>query len=145
MRRFLSILILALSALVARASSDLDALLRLLEHRKVSFAFTCVLKTDVPVNYEGTVLAQGACFVMKANGVESYCDGNSVALVDRKTKEVYVEDATGLEEFLKANFASVTDLVLKDVQTSDVADEDISTFRFDLSKLDSTWIVTDLR
>ena len=75
--------------------------------------------------------------------MEVYCDGLTRWTVDIKSKEVYVEDAGGIEEVLSYR-DSVSGLKLSHIRYSELSD-DLSAFTFDTSALDSSWIVTDLR
>ena len=63
--------------------------------------------------------------------------------VDPAEKEVYIERSTGVKEAF-AYSDSVKELKISEVQYSSAKGE-VKSFRFDTSKLDSSWVVTDLR
>ena len=75
--------------------------------------------------------------------MEIYNDGTTRWAVDRESKEVYVEEAEGLEELI-AWQESLTDLKITEVKYLPLL-EDLSEFRFDTAALDASWVVTDLR
>lgn len=144
MKRFLSVISLFFFAISLCAQTDVDKLVILLEEGRVSLNFECRLKGDVPLDLSGSVVAQGDCFHMQANGVESFCDGRTVVMLDREKKEAYVDSASGIRDFLIANYGMVADLKMSNVSKTE-ASGDFSPFVFDLSALDNSWVVTDLR
>lgn len=144
MKKFAIILATILLALPAYSQNGADVLLKLLESgKRVSLAFSCRVKGDIPLDLSGTVLAQGECFHMAANGVESYCDGTTVVMLDTNAREAYVESAKGLRSFLLANLGAIENVELKDVVIGDPSD-DLAPFKYELSRLDSSWVITDL-
>lgn len=145
MKKFAIILAALFLTLPSFAQSGVETLLKLLESgRRVSLAFSCRVKGDIPLDLSGTVVAQGECFRLEANGIESYCDGMNVVMLDRNAKEAYVESAKGLRAYLLANFGSLENLELRDVVSAEPS-EDLTIFKYELSGLDSSWVVTDLR
>ena len=145
MKRFILILLLALAAgLTARAQVELSEVVGRLGYNRIMAEFSCSIKKDVVIECRGTALAQENRFVVKANGIEAYCNGSRLVLVDPVAKEVYVESAAGLEKFLQSNMGSVTDLRFYELRFLDKS-EDLSVFEFNTESLDSSWIVTDLR
>ena len=63
----------------------------------VSFRYSFVIKTlssSGKVTGEGSVLMQGASYHLQGNGMEVWCDGNSVWTADLSSKEVVIEPAT---------------------------------------------------
>lgn len=144
MKKFAIIFAALFLTLPTFAQSGADGLLKLLDSgKRFSVTFTCRVKGDIPLELSGTVLAQGECFHMAANGVESYCDGKTVIMLDANAREAYVESAKGLRSYLLANIGAIENLELKDVAISDPSD-DLAPFKYELSRLDSSWVITDL-
>ncbi len=105
--------------------------------------YECVTRGPAPLHLQGTLALQGNCYLAKGNGMEIYCDGITRWTVDPEEKEVYIEDAGGIQEILEGD-NSLESLSIKNLkyipQTGGLRD-----FRFDTSSLDSSWVVTDLR
>lgn len=114
-----------------------------LDSNRVSFTYSCTMTEDVPVKLDGTILAQGSCYLAKGNGLEIYSDGITRWTVDPQAKEVYIEVSGGIEEVLD-NSDAVKDLKISNLIYSPYQ-EDVETFTFDTSILDSSWVITDLR
>jgi hypothetical protein len=110
---------------------------------RVSLHYDCVFTQDAPVHLTGVLTIQAPCYRAVGNGMEIYNDGTTRWAVDRESKEVYVEEAEGLEE-LTAWQESLTDLKITEVKYLPLL-EDLSEFRFDTAALDASWVVTDLR
>ena len=145
MKRILTTLILVVLGTSIWAQNSLSDIAGRLGDFRIKAEFSCEIKTEeAPVTCKGTALAQENMFVVKANGIEAYCDGKVLAMVDPEEKEVYLQDAEGLEEYLKANIGSVTKLKFQELRYLDKSD-DISPFTFDVKGLDRKWTVTDLR
>lgn len=145
MKRFILILLIASAAgLSARAQVELSEVVGRLGYNRITAEFSCGIKKDVIIECRGTALAQENRFVVKANGIEAYCNGSRLVIVDPAAKEVYVESAAGLEKFLQSNMGNVTDLRFYELRFSDKS-SDFSVFEFNTESLDSSWIVTDLR
>lgn len=146
MNRVLSILIALLSfSLVSSGQTEkIDALLPLLESKRIVLDYDCIITGDngVPVSYTGNLTAQQGCYVLKGNGVEIYCDGGTRWTIDPKSKEVYIEYAEGLDDIL-SNRKYITKLVIANVRQHPFADA--ADFTFSTGELDSSWVVTDLR
>lgn len=144
MKKIAIILASLFLVLPSYAQNGVEGLLKLLESgRRVSLSFNCRVKGEIPLDLSGTVLAQGDCFHLMANGIESFCDGKTVIMLDSNAKEAYVESAKGLRSYLLANFGALENLELKDVVSKDPSD-DLTPFKYELSSLDSSWVVTDL-
>lgn len=114
-----------------------------IDSNRVSFTYSCTMAEDMPVKLDGSILAQGSCYLAKGNGLEIYSDGKTRWTVDREAKEVYIEIAGGIKEILD-NSDAVKDLKISNVKYLPLQ-EGKDTFVFDTSKLDSSWVVTDLR
>ena len=145
MKRILTSLFLVVLSATMFAQNSLTDIAGRLDRFRIKAEFSCEVTTDgAPLACKGTALAQDDSFIVKANGIEAYCDGKVLAMVDPEEKEVYLQDAEGLEEYLKANIGSVTKLKFQELRYLDKSD-DISPFTFDVKGLDRKWTVTDLR
>lgn len=138
---FLAILSMTFTAL-AQNKSQIAEILSKTEGNRVSLNYSCTLKGSAPIQLEGTLVIQGTCFLAKGNGMEVYCDGNDRWTVDPEAREVYIEKAESVEELLK-HTDEISDLKLSSVKYSSPGDAAI--FSFDTKRLDSSWVVTDLR
>ena len=140
--------ILLMLAPVLQAQVPVEAIRAALAANRLSFQFNCQIVTDLaPVNCQGEALAQGNSYRVCANGMEFYCDGTTRWTVDRESKEVYIESAAGVEEFLAAPekyLGALSQLDYSSLQRLPFS-EDLSAFTFDTGSLDATWVVTDLR
>ena len=135
--------VLALTASAQSVQEQVAGIAAHLETNRISLRYDCTFTQDAPVKLTGTLLVQGTRYQAKGNGMEIYCDGETRWTVDPASKEVYVEEAGGLDE-LMAWGDSLTDLKLSDVRYLPLS-EDVSAFRFDTAALDDDWVVTDLR
>ncbi len=121
----------------------------------VKISDTADLRGNALISYQGTA------YMMKGNGVESYCDGKSIWLLDMEAREVYIEPVTPetekymldlaaelsvLEDKSEAEFLSPegqkVQIRVKSIKKTD--GKDISSFRPNMD-FDSSWVVTDLR
>lgn len=139
MKRSVIIVILSLFCLVAGAQ-DLDAVRKKLDVSRVRVNYSFVMQK---VHCSGTITVQIPCFKASGNGIDVYSDGISRWTVDPESKEVYIENAEGPDDYLKY-LLDIEDLKLSDLVSSPISD-DLEMFVFDVSKLDSSWVVTDLR
>lgn len=98
----------------------------------------------VQVLLNGKALVQGECYRIEGNGVEIYCDGKAVWIVDRKAKEVYVESPASLQDFVASRISSIRDFNLSDTKTAPALDNP-GEFTFSTDSLGPEWVVTDLR
>lgn len=145
MKRFISFAAAVVLSLPIWAQNNLDDILHRLNDFRIKAEFSCSIDNDdIRMDCQGSALAQGKCFIVKANGMEIYCDGTSLVIVDPAEKEVYIQDATGLESYLKENMSAVSGLKFQELRYLDKSG-DMSPFRFDTGKLSSDWTVTDLR
>lgn len=139
MKRSVIIVILSLFCLAAGAQ-DLDAVRKKLDVSRVRVNYSFVMQK---VHCSGTITVQIPCFKASGNGIDVYSDGISRWTVDPESKEVYIENAEGPDDYLKY-LLDIEDLKLSDLVSSPISD-DLEMFVFDVSKLDSSWVVTDLR
>ena len=144
MKKWLLPLLAALLPLsLAAQEQQLSDIASHLGANRVSLHYDCVFTQDAPVHLTGTLTIQAPCYRAVGNGMEIYNDGTTRWAVDRESKEVYVEEAEGLEELI-AWQESLTDLKITEVKYLPLQ-EDLSEFRFDTAALDASWVVTDLR
>ena len=134
---------LAQSPLDGKVKEQVQTILQRLQTERVSLKYKMVLDSDPAIHLEGSLILEGNCYLALGNGLEIYSDGTSRWTVDPQEKEVYIEDSTGVNEAF-AYSDSVKELKISEVKYSPAKGED-SSFRFDTSKLDSSWVVTDLR
>ncbi|MCQ2176538.1 MAG: hypothetical protein MJY41_01195 [Bacteroidales bacterium] len=148
MKRIVIALLALFASCMAFGQTELaQTLLGKLNTHKVSFSYSCTVNLDVPMKSSGTITAQQNSYRLTTAGMDIYCDGTTRWTVDTATKEVYIENATGLREYLADTQRYLDNL--SDIELSDVKVEPVDTregiFRFDEKSLDSSWVVTDLR
>lgn len=145
MKRILTSLFLVVLSATMFAQNSLTDIAGRLDRFRIKAEFSCEVTTDgAPLACKGTALAQDDSFIVKANGIEAYCDGKTLTIVDPAEKEVYIQDAEGLEDYLKANIGSVSKLKFSELRYLDKSDDN-TPFIFETKKLDKNWTVTDLR
>ena len=135
--------VLALTASAQSVQEQVAGIAAHLETNRISLRYDCTFTQDAPLKLSGTLTVQGDCYRASGNGMEIYCDGTTRWTVDPQSKEVYIETSGGLEELLPYR-DSLTELKLSEVKYQPLS-EDLSVFVFDVSALDSSWVVTDLR
>ena len=134
---------LAQSPLDGKVKEQVQTILQRLQTERVSLKYKMVLDSDPAIHLEGSLTLEGNCYLAVGNGLEIYSDGSTRWTVDPAEKEVYIERSTGVKEAF-AYSDSVKELKISEVQYSSAKGE-MKSFRFDTSKLDSSWVVTDLR
>lgn len=168
MKRLITFAALLLSALCAHAQGGMEMLAEVWQNSRISFSYNCETKvSDVPVKIAGSAVIQDFCYVRKDNGLEIYNDGVTKWTVDSDAGEVYIETSGGRDEFfglagsylnglsdLKYGTDQIsgsfldngvrTDFKAYGIKTEPKSDK-LDVFRFDVSGLDSSWVVTDLR
>ncbi len=110
---------------------------------------------------DAVIIFQDTAYTMSGNGIESYCDGETVWTLDLVAKEVYIESITpDLKAYMKDLAKKLISMKDKS-ETSFLSPEgqevrirvisikksdgkDVSSFR-PTQKFDSSWVVTDLR
>lgn len=115
------------------------------------------------VTGNGKVTIQDNCFHATGNGLETFCDGRTRWTVDTEAREVCIEDCYGINEYVSM-LSSVSDFKpsgnsyegrmdhegqtvlfkLSSIRKKEKT-EDLSAFRFDVTGLDKSWVITDLR
>ena len=150
MRKAALILLLALCPLLRSAAQDIpegqigEIVRKLSSGQRVSLRYRCSTDGLAPVELSGTLLLQGNCYRAEGNGTEIYCDGSTRWTVDREDREVYIENSGGIREVMQYR-DSIGSLDISEVRYMTPSDDDTGEFRFDISSLDSSWVVTDLR
>jgi len=145
MKRILSSIILGLALCTgAGAQVSIEEIIPMLSTNLVKASFSCTVGQTVGVNYSGTVIAQENCFAVKANGLESYCDGEKLVVVDPESHEIYIERATGLSDYLKDNIKELRDLKFSELRFLP-KEKDPGFFKYPTDSLGSGWVITDLR
>lgn len=128
--------------------SIITEILSMISTHRVDVSYSCEINvSETTVSVEGHITAQQNYYYVSGNGLDIYCDGQSRWTVDREAREVYIEQACGLEEFISdpdSYLGALSDLKIKDVKYSSLEDG-ASIFRFDTKSLDNSWVVTDLR
>lgn len=139
----LPLLALSLTLCAAAQEPQLAEIASHLQTNRISLHYDCTYTEDTPVKLSGVLTIQAPCYRAVGNGMEIYNDGSTRWTVDVKSREVYIEQAEGLEELI-AWEESLSELKITEVKYLPL-EEDTSTFRFDTAALDSSWVVTDLR
>lgn len=128
--------------------SIITEILSMVPNHRVDASYSCEMSiADANVTVTGRITAQQNYYFVSGNGLDIYCDGESRWTVDSEAREVYIEKACGLEEFLSdpdTYLGALSDLKIKNVKYSS-PESDLSLYRFDTKSLDSSWVVTDLR
>ena len=147
MKRIVIALMALIATSVAFGQNTIADLAGKLDSHKITLNYSCTVKFDVPMKSTGTVTVQQNSYKLSTAGVDIYCDGESRWTVDPSAKEVYIENATGVKEFLSDPQRYLD--CLSDVELSNVViaplESGNSTFCFNEKALDSSWVVTDLR
>lgn len=128
--------------LVAQTADDIDEILRRAKTERVTLNYSCTIPSFFVGKIQGKLVVQGDCYYAEGYGFRIYCDGGTRWTIDRQAKELTIEKAYGIAEVLMLRDA-VTKLEISDVQYSPQSES--SVFSFDVSTLDSSWIITDLR
>jgi outer membrane lipoprotein-sorting protein len=142
-RVFIAMLLLLAAQCAFSQSAQIKAIMEKRNTNRVSLDYSCTFTRQAPLKLDGTLLIQGDCYLAKGNGMEIYCNGKTRWTVDPESREVYIENAGGIAELMKYK-DSMTGLSVSNVKYSPLS-EDIDTFTFNTRKLDSSWVVTDLR
>ncbi len=159
---------LLLCALAGAQDGPLAKVEALLEGSRISFNYSYEVLEGLPVKGSGAAVLQGNSYVLTEGTAGVFCNGTDRWTVDTASKEVYIEAAGGendifgnvssiLRKFEGLRFdgktlsgkatlpdgrrISCTATILK--RTPESADG--SFFVYDTSRLDSSWVITDLR
>lgn len=82
------VLILGLSAYGQNIVSDFVSTLG---GKCADFSYSYSLSGQVPLSGNGTIKLQGDSFIMKGDGLDIYCDGDSRWTIDLEAEECYIE------------------------------------------------------
>jgi len=145
MKRIITLIVAVLSCIVALAQTKPDEVVRLISAGKqVTLQYSLTVESGAPVQYNGVATIQEGAFLVKGNGLEIYCDGESLIVVDPKAKEIYVEKACSIQDYISSNIGKIKDPKISVTSTKEKA-VDISAFKYDIKAKDSSWIITDIR
>lgn len=135
----------------------------------VSCSYSYTMRGSMPLKLSGTAEMKGHMYHTTADGgLETFSDGTTCWVVDRKAKEVLISPAgesmvSRIDEYIPYVHISHFDgkslsctIVRKDqdididfsasgITLAEPSSSDDSRFVFDVSTLDSSWLVTDLR
>lgn len=169
MRRLVSISVLVLSCICAGAQDQIaKELAGMLEGNIVRISYSYENAAGIPLG-SGSATVQGSSYLVTEGNMRFFCDGASIWSVDSGSKEVYIEKAGGGSDLFgnvrnllsrvqdlrydgrkSVSFSLVpaenTERIFCKALVEDVrpAREELD-FSFDTGKLDSSWVVTDLR
>lgn len=90
----------------------------------------------------GHIVIQESRFHIFGDGMDIYCNGDTVTYLDPERKEAYVENAVRLDRYVRNNLSSIRELKTGNVSVSPLSD---NLSEFDVPELDGDWVVTDLR
>lgn len=133
---------LCLCTASAQTTETIDRILEKSKTERVTLNYTCSISELSPLTIRGKLIIQGDCYFAEGYGMRIYCNGSTRWTIDTDSKEVYIENAGGVEEVLGYR-DSVSNLKISDVKYSPQSSS--SVFDFDISTLDSSWVITDLR
>lgn len=101
----------------AQESRILNTFMDKVSDSPVHFSYVMDIRSDkAPLRADGDVFIEGKCFRMIGNGLENRCDGKNIWTLDEKAKEVYIEKADNVENFLLANPLLLISSLLKKMQ-----------------------------
>ena len=141
MRKAIIALIAALLTTAATAQT-IEELAAMLATNRVELSYDCMAGQGAPVHFSGRLTAQGNCYHLTGNGLDIWCDGTTRWSLDPEAKEVYIESSEGIREVLSYR-NSISEISVSDVKITASPEE--ASFFFDVSKLDNSWVITDLR
>ena len=169
MKKILTISAILLVSLAAFAQDPVAMLREKLEKGRVTLDYKYDINGNVPFGGSGTATIQGNCYHSSGNGLEIWCNGTTKWTLDSEAKEVYVENAEGMDELqnivesylahmtdvktvadgLSGVFTNPSDGTKINIRISGIkyapASGGKKDFTFNTVKLDDSWFVTDLR
>ena len=145
MKKLALILALSLPSPAVMADTPAEVVLAIRNDCRVSasYSFT-VIRGETRFLFSGEAVVQGECFFIDGNGVQVYCDGSRTVLVSPSDKEITIEAARPISQYIDDNAGSISEVAIRNVRKSPLSD-DLSLFRFDTSKAGADWIITDTR
>lgn len=151
MRRFL--LILSLSVLscgicLSAVPKEFSDLLEKSCANRVTVGYSFVIEQDgVPLEGRGLLVVEGECYSISSEEMDVMCDGVTLWIADKSSRELYIEDAPSASEF-RSNpdeyFGLFKELKVLSSEVSP-ASKSLAGFRYPVAELDSSWSVNDLR
>lgn len=95
-RNMLAVIMMFICSLMsAQDESVLDRFYRALSGSCAEIVCSySVRSSGIEISGEGTLVSQGVLWTMKGNGVEMFCDANSLWIADPAMKEVVIEPAS---------------------------------------------------
>lgn len=108
---------------------------------ELDYSFS-IVKDKVPVLFSGHAVLQSNCFHISGNGLEIYCNGDTIEYRDYERKEAYIESAVRLEDYIKDNIGSVKDFKATNVKVSPPTGD---ASLFNAPAPGDGWVSTDLR
>jgi len=149
MRRILILFVLTLIPLCSSFAQS----------RSMSFDFTYLVDSQPPVKGSGNALICDDNFHVILDGVDYWCDGQTMWIVDKSSKEIYIQEPEDFSVYLKTAILSYSGDVVKgaeikledgnkailQISNYSVPDSGKISFRVDVSKFSTDYIVTDLR
>ncbi len=135
----------------------------------VSCSYSYTMRGGMPLKDSGTAELQGHMYhTTTSGGLETYSDGTTCWVVDPKAREVVITEAgesmvSHLDEYIgyvhisRFDGKNLSCTIVRPDRDVDLdfsasgitltapSPSDVSRFVFDVSALDSSWIVTDLR
>jgi len=145
MKRTVLIIMLLASCFSLRSETSALEILSQRQDRRITLSYSFTANQNgTDIQFTGQATAQDNCFRITANGLEIYCDSTAFYVVDRKAKEVCIDSAKSIEDYVIENAGSVKNLKVFDTVT-EARSDNLSIFLFDLSALDKNWVITDLR
>lgn len=86
------VLMFSSEPLFSQDKKGLDCLADHASRQSISLSCDCVsMISDIEISYHAEILVQGNCYHMKGNGLEIYCDGSSLWVMDHEIKEAVIE------------------------------------------------------
>lgn len=164
MKRLAAITATVLLCTFAWAQKSLDDVIALLQSGDVvSCSYSYTLKGNVPIKGSGTAVICGTSYHISENGLDTWCDGNTVWTVDSESKEVVVSEGgnsilanpgayRSIVQNLRYDGRSLSCTIESQSSEMDFKASGITvtpsseeSFAFDTAGLPKSWIITDLR
>lgn len=80
---------------------------------RADFTYSYSTGSETRMTGKGRAMVQDDCFYLAGNGLELYCDGKSVATLDRTAKEVILESVDGEDQGNYVNPATLVGSITK--------------------------------
>ena len=99
-RLFITAILLFILPFMAMSQNPVADYLAAPDSLQLDCSFSYTVQGKVPVTGSGTVWMSGKSFKVRGNGLTVLCDGKSRWTVDEESREVYVESAEDMRDFL---------------------------------------------